>query len=217
MGLKIEEAFGKKNFRGIGKVVEDELAAGADPYVLITQCQAAMEEVGRKYEAGEYFLAELMLSARMFETAASILSPRLTSKVGAQRLGKIVLGTPRGDVHDLGKNIFRIMAQAGGFEVVDLGIDVPASRFVDAVKMERPDIVGMSALVTTTYPSMQEVVSALEKEGVRNAVKIIIGGGATGAETRRFVGADAQTLDAAEGVRICTQLVGQGAKRGATA
>jgi len=203
MELTIEEAFAKRRFREIGKVIEDEIAHGGDPYLMIKRCQDAMEEIGKKYETGEYFLAELMLAARMFETAASILSPLLSSRGGSQVIGKIVLGTPRGDVHDLGKNIFRVMAQAGGFEVIDLGIDVPASKFLEAVQKEDPDIVGMSALVTTTYPSMQEVIKTLEREGIRKKVKIVIGGGATGEEARLFVGADAQTLDAAEGVRIC--------------
>jgi methanogenic corrinoid protein MtbC1 len=207
MEWTIEEAFQNKKFREIGNVIEKEISKGGDPYVLIKRCQAAMEVVGAKYESGEYFLAELMLSARMFETAASILSPLLASRGATQSIGKIVLGTPRGDVHDLGKNIFRIMAQAGGFEVVDLGVDVPVGKFLEAVKKESPEIVGMSALVTTTYPSIQEVIRALADEGMRDKVKIIIGGGATGEEARRFVGADAQTLDASEGVRICSDFV----------
>jgi methanogenic corrinoid protein MtbC1 len=166
-----------------------------------------MQEVGRKYERGEYFLAELMLSARMFETAATILAPLMKKDNASHGIGKIVLGTPKGDVHDLGKNIFRIMAQAGGFEVIDLGVDVPVSAFVDAVRKEAPQIVAMSALLTTTYPSLRAVVSALEDAGIRDKVKVIIGGGATGEEARRFVGADAQSLDAADGIRICREFV----------
>lgn len=203
MALTIEEAFRNRKFREIGSVIERDLAEGQAPYALIKRCQQAMEEVGRRYETGESFLAELMLSARMFDTAAAILAPLLKGKEGLPCLGTIVLGTSRGDVHDLGKNIFSIMAQAGGFEVIDLGIDVPPEKFVEAVQQARPQIVAMSALLTTTYASMKEVVRLLGDAGSRDDVKIIIGGGGTGEEARRFVGADAQTLDAAAGVRIC--------------
>jgi methylmalonyl-CoA mutase cobalamin-binding domain/chain len=203
MAVTIEEAFQASKFRDIGAIIEGEIAGGAAPYDLIRRCQQAMEEVGRRFESGQSFLAELMLSARMFETAASILAPLLKPGEAAPRLGKIVLGTPRGDIHDLGKNIFSIMAQAGGFEVVDLGIDVAPERFVEAVKETNAGIVGLSALITTTYPSMKSVVKALTDAALRDKVKIIIGGGATGEEAKRFVGADAQTLDAAAGVRIC--------------
>lgn len=207
MALSIEEAFTKFKFREIGSVIKLALDEGSDPYQLIIRCREAMEEVGRKFERGEYFLAQLMLSARMFETAAAILAPLLSKDDASRCIGKIVLGTPSGDVHDLGKNIFRIMAQAGGFEVIDLGVDVPVRRFVDAVREENPQIVAMSALLTTTYPSLKGVVTALEDAGLRHKVKIIIGGGATGEEARRYVGADAQTLDAADGIRICQEFV----------
>lgn len=207
MALTIEEAFKNRKFREIGNIIEQEISQGADPYALIKRCQDVMEEIGKKFESGEYFLAELMLAARMFEIAASILEPLLKTRGGSRAIGKIVLGTPKGDVHDLGKNIFRVMAQAGGFEVIDLGTDVPAAKFLEAVRKETPQIVGMSALLTTTYPSMKEVVKTLEDAGIRNRVKIIIGGGATGEEARRFIGADVQTLDAAMGVRLCADLI----------
>jgi methanogenic corrinoid protein MtbC1 len=203
MALTIEEAFRTRKFREIGSIIEREIGEGSPPYSLIKRCQQAMEEVGKRFEAGESFLAELMLCARMFETAASILAPLLKPGDAAPSLGKIVLGTPQGDVHDLGKNIFSIMAQASGFEVIDLGIDVPADKFLEAVRREAPLVLGMSALLTTTYPSMKQIVMALGEAGVRENIRIIIGGGATGEEARRLVGADAQTLDAAAGVRIC--------------
>lgn len=207
MVLSIEEAFKNLKIGEIKNIIEKEIAEGKDPYLLIKRTQDAMEEVGRKFESGDYYMGELMLSARMFEMAASILEPLLKTKDSSRNIGKIVLGTPKGDVHDLGKNIFKVMAQAGGFEVIDLGIDVPAAKFLESVKKENPQIVGMSALLTTTYPSMIDVVKTLEDAGVRNKLKIIIGGGATGEEARRYVGADAQTLDASKGVRICRDLI----------
>jgi methanogenic corrinoid protein MtbC1 len=207
MVLSIEEAFKNLKIGEIKGIIEREIAAGIDPYVLIKRTQDAMEEVGKKFETGDYYMGELMLSARMFEMAASMLEPLLKAKDSSRNIGKIVLGTPKGDVHDLGKNIFKVIAQAGGFEIIDLGIDVPVAKFVEAVKKENPQIVGMSALLTTTYPSMVDVVKTLEDAGLRSKLKIIIGGGATGEEARRYVGADAQTLDASKGVRICRNLI----------
>jgi methanogenic corrinoid protein MtbC1 len=207
MALSIEEAFKNLKIGEITGIIEREIAEGTDSYVLIKRTQDAMEEVGKKFETGDYYMGELMLSARMFEMAASMLEPLLKAKDASRNIGKIVLGTPKGDVHDLGKNIFKVMAQAGGFDVIDLGIDVPAARFLEAVEKESPQIVGMSALLTTTYPSMVDVVKALEAAGLRKRLKIIIGGGATGEEARRYVGADAQTLDASKGVRICRDLM----------
>ncbi len=207
MALSIEEAFKDLRIGEIRNIIETEITEGADPYLLIHRTQEAMEEVGKKFESGDYYMGELMISARMFEMAASMLEPLLKATDASRNIGKIVLGTPRGDVHDLGKNIFKVMAQAGGFEVIDLGIDVPTAQFLEAVKKENPEIVGMSALLTTTYPSMVDVVKTLEAAGLRNRLKIIIGGGATGEEARRYVGADAQTLDASKGVRICRDLI----------
>lgn len=209
MDQNISEIFQNLKIGEIERIIKQELNQGKDPYYLVKECSEEMERVGKKFENGDYFLAELLISAKMFEKAMGIISPYLKEKWGAsqKKIGKIVLGTPKGDVHDLGKNIFSLLANVAGFEVIDLGIDVPPQKFLDIIKQELPEIVGMSALITTTYQSMKEVVDLLKQNGLRDNLKIIIGGGATGEETRRYIGADAQTLDAVEGVRICRGFV----------
>ena len=209
MARTITEAFQSLKIREIEGIISERMDKGVDPYSLIRECQEEMAKIGRKFESGEYFLAELIISAKMFEKVVELLSPKLKGgeSGGLKTIGKIVLGTPKGDIHDIGKNIFGVLATAASFEIIDLGVDVPPQRFVDTVKKEQSRIVGMSGLITMVYPSMKEVVDLLQKEGLRNKVKVIIGGGATGEEARRYVGSDAQTLDAAEGVRICKQFI----------
>lgn len=209
MALTIAEVFQGLKIREIEGLLCERIDEGVDPYSLIKECQEEMAKIGKKFERGEYFLAELIISAKMFETVVTLLSPKLKggSREGQRPIGKIVLGTPRGDIHDIGKNLFGVLAAAAGFEIIDLGIDIPPQKFVDAVKKEPSSIVGMSGLITMVYPSMKETVDLIKEEGLRKKIKVIIGGGATGEEARRYVGADAQTLDAAEGVRICKQFV----------
>ena len=209
MAYNISEAFENLRIGEIEEIIIQALKQGNDPYSLLRMCQKEMEKVGKKFEEGGYFLSELIMSAEIFKKALGILSPRIKDQndQNEKSLGKIVLGTPKGDVHDLGKNIFGLLAKIAGFEVIDLGIDVPPLRFLDTVKKELPEIVGLSALITTTFPVMKEINDLLREDGLRESVKFIIGGGATGEETRRYVGADAQTLDAATGVRICREFV----------
>jgi dimethylamine corrinoid protein len=208
MARSIVEVFQGLKVSEIEGVIHQKIEEGESPYSLIKECQEEMARIGKKFESGEYFLAELIISAKMFEKVVQLLSPMLKGgEQGYHSLGKIVLGTPKGDIHDLGKNIFSVLAGAAGFNVIDLGIDVPPVKFLESIKQERPEIVGMSGLITTVYPSMKEVVDLLIQSGLRDRVKIIIGGGATGEEARRYVGADAQTFDAAEGVRICQTFV----------
>lgn len=209
MARTIAEAFQSLKIREIEGIISERMDKGVDPYSLIRECQEEMAKIGKKFQGGEYFLAELIISAKMFEKVVELLSPKLKGGEDGERktIGKIVLGTPKGDIHHIGKNIFGVLATAAGFEIIDLGVDVPPQKFVDAVKKEQSSIVGMSGLITLVYPSMKEVVDLLQKERLRNKVKVIIGGGATGEEARRYVGADAQTLDAVEGVRICKQFI----------
>jgi methylmalonyl-CoA mutase cobalamin-binding domain/chain len=209
MAHSIAEVFQGLKIGEIERIIHQKIQEGANPYFLIKECQDEMARIGKKFESGEYFLGELIISAKMFEKVVQLLSPELKGDVKKSHnaIGKIVLGTPKGDIHDLGKNIFALLARVAEFDVVDIGIDVPPEKFLDRVRQEKPDIVGMSGLITTVYPSMKEVVDLLRQQGLRDNVKIIIGGGATGEEARRFVGADAQTLDATEGVRICQKFL----------
>lgn len=209
MATNVSEVFQEFKIGEVEGIIKQELIQGKDPHALIKECQSQMEKIGKRFESGEYFLSELLISAKMFQKASEILSSKLIGKEDSNKkvLGKIVLGTPKGDIHDLGKNIFGLLAKVAGFEVIDIGIDVPPQKFVAMVKQEGPEIVGMSTLITTTFNSMKEVVDLLRENDLRNKVKVIIGGGATGEETRRLVGADAQTIDAAIGVRLCREFI----------
>jgi 5-methyltetrahydrofolate--homocysteine methyltransferase len=161
-----------------------------------------MEVVGEKYERNEYFLAELIMAGETMKEGMKTLEPHL--KAGElKRVGKVVIGTVRGDLHDIGKNIVATLLSAAGFDVIDLGVDVPPEKFVEAVKENSPDIVGMSALLTTTMVEMEDIIKELKKAGLRDKVKVIIGGAPITREYAEKIGADAAARDAVEGVNIC--------------
>jgi len=187
--------------------VNSRLDAGDDPVEIIKELQLGMEEVGERFDKAVYFLGELMMSASLFNEAMAILEPKLQASA-QQSLGKIVIGTPRGDIHEIGKNIFCTLAKGAGFEVHDLGVDVPVEKFVAKVEEVRPEIVGFSSLITTAFEPMREIVDGIEAKGLRQGLKVIVGGGVTNETVKRHIGADAQTNDAMEGVRICRGFVG---------
>ncbi|MBW1789132.1 MAG: cobalamin-dependent protein [Deltaproteobacteria bacterium] len=190
------------------EAVKKALNDGTDPMVLVRDLQEGMRLVGERFKTGNYFLSELMMSADLFSQAMKLIEPKLEGMV-RETIGKILIGTPKGDIHDLGKNIFSTVAKGAGFEVVDLGVDVPAERFVEAVEDVKPDILGFSALITTAFESMKTVADALTERGLRDDLKIIVGGGVTIDKVLTYVGADAQTIDAVEGLALCRKFVGQ--------
>lgn len=169
---------------------------------IVSACQEGMGIVGDLFEKGEYFVGDLIFAGELLTGAINLLKPVLGNK-SSSKAGKIVLGTVHGDLHDIGKNIFKSMAEAAGFEVYDLGIDQPADAFVNKVKEVNPEIVGMSGVLTLALESMKNTVEELKKAGLRDKVKIIIGGNPVTKEGCDYVGADAFTTNAAEGVKIC--------------
>jgi methanogenic corrinoid protein MtbC1 len=169
---------------------------------IVNACQEGMGIVGDLFEKGEYFVGDLIFAGELLTEAINTLKPVIGAKSDT-KAGKIVLGTVHGDLHDIGKNIFRSMAEAAGFEVHDLGIDQPASAFVKKVKEVNPNIVGMSGVLTLAIESMKNTVEELKQAGLRDRVKIIIGGNPVTKEACEYVGADAFTTNAAEGVKIC--------------
>ena len=187
--------------------VKTEMEEDKDPIRIIRELQVGMDKVGESFKRGDYFLSELMLSADLFTQVMNLLGPELQT-TSQLTVGKMVIGTLKGDIHDIGKDIFINVAKASGFEILDLGVDVPPERFVDAVEQLKPDILGFSALITTTFKSMKVVVDSLVERGLREQVKIIIGGGVTTDMVREYAGADAQTIDAMEGLDICKRFVG---------
>jgi methanogenic corrinoid protein MtbC1 len=184
------------------------LKSGCSPQDFLLACQQCMEEVGKKFEAGDYYLPELVLSGEIFKQVSSMIKPHFKLGEGQRHLGTIVIGTPKGDIHALGKDIFCVLAEAAGFTVYNLGEDVPPVSFIDKVKATGASILGMSALITTTYPYMAQVIGLLKENGLREGVKVVIGGGATSKDLAEKIGADAQTWDAYEGIRIIKSFAG---------
>lgn len=183
--------------------VRERLESGKEPKVILDALNAGMNIVGENYASGEYFLAELVMAAEIFKGAMQILEPALASDPdGRQVLGKLVIGTAKGDLHDIGKNIFVGLARNAGFMVNDLGIDVKPETFVEQVRKDEADIVGLSGILTLSLEPMHETVEQLKQAGLRDRVKVIIGGISVDQLWSERVGADAYTDDAYEGLRI---------------
>lgn len=175
---------------------------------VVNACQRGMAMVGELFEKNEYYVGDLIFSGEILANALEVLKPVLGAK-DAAKAGSIVLGTVEGDLHDIGKNIFKGMAEAAGFEVYDLGIDQSAGAFVAKIKEVKPAIVGMSGVLTLALDSMKNIVAALEEAGLRKDLKVIIGGNPVTEDACRNIGADAFTINAAEGVKICKSWVAQ--------
>lgn len=186
----------------------ERLDAGVDPVEILEECREGMSVVGERFETGEFFLSEMIMAAEIFTQIMDSIRPRLR-RSEAQGVGKIVIGTVEGDVHDIGKNIFIALLEAEGFEVVDLGVDVPPDRFVEAIREHEPDLVGMSGLLTVAIESTKRTVDAIAEAGLRDRVKIIVGGGRMDGHAKEYVGPDAATDNAAQGVRLCRRLLGE--------
>lgn len=178
-----------------------------DPLQILDECKEGMVEVGKMFEQGEYFLSELLLSGEIFRKATLILEPYLAKGRPAEALGKVILAAPKGDIHDLGKGIVATLLKAQGFEVHDLGVDVDTAVIVEKVREIKPDIVGLSVLITTAFASTKDVVDKITEIGMRDTLKVVIGGGSTNETTRQYVGADFQTCDAVIGVNYCAKLM----------
>lgn len=182
------------------------LAAGLNPQELLDEAMVeAMEEIGHRFEKNECFVPEMLIAARAMKEGVAVLSPHLI-EAGVKPLGKVVIGTVRGDVHDIGKNLVRIMLESSGWEVVDLGVDVSPERYVAAVKEHQPRIVGLSALLTTTMPNMKLIIDALQVAGVRDQVKVMVGGAPVTQSYSQQIGADLYALDAAAATEVVKAL-----------
>ncbi len=184
------------------------LGDGASPEDLIDGGMIpAMAEAGRLFEEEEYFVPELLLAARAMKAALEILRPLLTER-GAEPKGRVVIGTVKGDLHDIGKNLVSSMLEGAGFQVGDLGADVTPEQFAEAVVEQKADLVGLSALLTVTMPSMKSTIEALEKAGVRDQVKVLIGGAPLSSAYAEEIGADAYADNASAAVRVAQELLG---------
>lgn len=175
--------------------------------ILYEACIPAMGEVGRLFEQGEKFVPEMLISARAMQTAVNLLKPHL-SQESVKKVGKIVIGTVAGDLHDVGKNLVAMMLEGAGFEVIDLGTDVSPQQFVSAVQANEPELIGMSALLTTTMTSIGATIEALQEAGLRERVKVLIGGAPVTQDFATKVGADGFAPDAGSATRVAKSLVG---------
>lgn len=182
--------------------VEAASEAGVDPLVQVDDARQGLVTVGEKFDRGEFFLMELMRAAQIFQSVADVLNPQIEEAHGAVKTsGVVVIGTVAGDIHDLGKNIVKILLQCWGIEVVDLGVDVPTRRFIDAIEEHRPQVVGMSALLTASVTEMNKNVDAIREAGLHHDLKVIVGGGIVGEIDQSQLGADFATVDANRGVK----------------
>lgn len=189
--------------------VKEAMAQGRDPLAVVEECRQALQVVGDRFDQGEYFLSELIVGAEIFKQAMQILAPSIAaSKGGSKPLGKVVFGTVQGDIHDLGKNVVAVMLSASGFEVHDLGVDVPKERFVEKVREVQPQVLGLSGLLTLSFNSMKETVQALQAAGLRQELGVMIGGGPVDENVRKYVGADAWGRNAAQAIVIAKKLAG---------
>ena len=190
------------------ELVRVRSAAGEDPLALLEECRQGMLDVGQLFQEGEFYLSELMISGEIFKGAMAILEPYLEQVRGGDPIGIVVLATMRGDIHDLGKNIVATLLRVHNFEVHDLGVNVEPETLVEKVKEISPDIVGFSALITTAFESTRRATELLVEEGLRENLKVVVGGGVTTPEFGEYIGADLQTLDASTGVAYCLEAVG---------
>jgi methylmalonyl-CoA mutase cobalamin-binding domain/chain len=209
---EIAQAIAGLSFDKATTLADQAIVEGKDPLAIVNECRVGMELVGDLYSTGEYFLSELIMSADIFKKVMEKVEPLLGEGEGASSLGAVVVATPKGDIHDLGKNIVAGLFKVSGFEVFDLGVDVAPEVIVDKVMETKASVVAMSALITPTFGSMKQVVELLEEKNLRKGRFVIIGGGPTTMQVREYVGADAWTLDPKEGINWCRDFV-QGKSR----
>ncbi|OFW56013.1 MAG: hypothetical protein A2W01_04635 [Candidatus Solincola sediminis] len=193
--------------QGVLDEVEAALNRGKDPMSIVEGLRQGMAEVGRRFEEKEYFLSELIMSAEIFKEAIAEIEPHLKPEEGNSR-GVIVLGTVKGDLHDIGKNIVAALLRCEGYEVRDLGVDVPPDKFISTIKETGASLLALSGLLTLAFDSMKETVDVLKKAGMRDEVKVIIGGGPVNEQVVEYSGADAFGSDAAQAVKLANGYLG---------
>jgi len=202
---KIVEAILNMDEASALRIVDAMLDAGVDPVEILEECRGGMSSVGERFERGELYLSELFMASEIFNQVMTRVKPHLGKST--EEKGKIVIGTVEGDVHDIGKNIFASLLEAEGFTVIDLGVDVPPSRFVEAIREHKPDIVGMSSLLSTSLDAVKRTVDAIAEAGLRGSVKIVVGGGRIDEQAADYIHPDAFTDNASQGVKQCKELL----------
>lgn len=191
------------------RLVRKLVAEGTTPMEIVDSAREAMGIVGDRYEKGTYFLPELIMAGEMLGQITQIIKPELAKLPEVKREGKVLVGTVKGDIHDIGKNIVTFMLDVNGFEVRDLGVDVPPQKFVEAIREFRPQVIGLSGFLTLAFDAMKETIEAIRVAGLRDGVKIMIGGGQISEQIKEYAGADAYGRDAMAGVSLARKWVGR--------
>jgi len=204
---ELYEAVVSGNAKATQAITQQALADGVDPLKLVNEYMVpAMDEVGRRFEANEYFVPELLISARAMKASLELIRPILTAR-GDKPVGRVAIGTVKGDLHDIGKNLVASLLEGGGFEVIDLGVNVTPEKFIETVNAKQANIIAMSALLTTTMPSMKTTIDALKQAGVREKVKVLIGGAPITQKYADEIGADGYSENAVGAVALAKKAV----------
>jgi methanogenic corrinoid protein MtbC1 len=208
MSKELVNAIADMKEREALKLVREMVEGGSEPMAILDAGREAMGIVGQRYDEGAYFLPELIMAGEMLNQITDVVKPKLAKLPEIKRHGKVVIGTVEGDIHDIGKNIVSFMLDVNGFDVLDLGVDVPAQKFVEAIGDFQPQVVGLSGFLTLAFDAMKETVEAIETAGLRDGVKIMIGGGQVNEEIRKYADADAWGRDAMAAVSLAKNWIG---------
>jgi methanogenic corrinoid protein MtbC1 len=206
--MDLKEALASLEEDTIYKIVNEKLDGGSSVKEILRECQAGMKIVGERYNREEYFVADLMYAGEIMRNVMNVLTPHMKGSEGVEDAGIVVIGTVKGDIHDLGKDVVIITLQGNGFEVIDLGVDVPAEKFVEAIKKNKPDVVGMSVFLTSCFPSTENIVKAISDAGLRDRVKIMLGGAPVTEVVAEETGCDYYGKDAAAAVEYALKVAG---------
>ncbi len=210
MREQLIDAFVEMREKEALRMADDMLNHAKDPLEVLDACRDALEIVGKRFETGEAFLPELIMASQMMEKISASAKPRIKRQTERRRSGKVLIGTVAGDVHDIGKNIVVFLLDAYGFDVIDLGVNVSPRTFVEKIRENQPAVVGLSALLTVAFDSMKKTVNAIDDSGLRNQLKIMIGGAPVDEQVRVYAGADAYGKDAITAVSLVKQWIGGG-------
>lgn len=189
-------------------IVEERLKKGDDPFKILEDARKGMEIVGKRFANSEYFIPDLLYSGEILKGVSELVKPKITQEGEVKKIGKVVFGTVAGDIHDIAKDIVVFMLDISGFEVYDLGVDVPKEKFVEKIKETGAPVVGLSGFLTLAYDSMKETVDAMKAAGIRDKVKVMIGGGQITEDIMKYAGADAYGKDAMDAVKFSKQWMG---------
>jgi methanogenic corrinoid protein MtbC1 len=208
MSKQLVEAIADMREQEALKMVREMVDSGSNPMAILDSTREAMDLVGQRFEEGTYFLPELMLAGEMMSQITEIIKPKMAEMPDIKRHGKVLIGTVEGDIHDIGKNVVSFMLDVNGFEVLDLGVDVSPQKFVEAIREFKPQIVALSGFLTLSFDSMKNTVAAIKSTGLRDNVKIMIGGGQINEVVKEYAGADGYGKDAIAGITMAKKWTG---------